>query len=478
MTFSVKELVEKHQGRNLDLFAQTVNPQFVRVLRTIGFDKSYQKAEGCTLFDEKGESYLDFLAGYGAYNIGRSHPTIKAVIKEALDLNLPSMVQMDAPLLAGLLAEKLLSLIPHLDKVFFTNSGTEANEGAIKFARAATGRERILHLDHSFHGLTLGSLSAMGNPEFRDGFGELLPATAIPRNDLVRLEKELSRKDVAAFLVEAVQGKGVHLPDDHFLPEAQKLCRQHGTLLILDEVQTGLGRTGRWFAFQHWGLEPDIVTVAKSLSGGFIPVGAILYRDAVYRKIFSRMDRCVVHSNTFGKNSLAMVVGLATLQVIEEEKLVENAEKQGAHLLSSLQKAIGGYEMVQEVRGKGLMMAIEFGPPRSLKLKVGWKMIHAANKGLFGQMIVVPLMSKHRILTQVAGHNVDIVKLLPPLIIGEKEVRRFVQAFEEVVADCHKFPGAAWEVGMTLAKQALKNRSPSTSVTQEAGLEETNLPSS
>ncbi|MDO8461877.1 MAG: aspartate aminotransferase family protein [Deltaproteobacteria bacterium] len=460
MPFSLKELLANRVTENHQLFEKYVNPQFVRVLRTIGFDKTYTRAEGCYLYDDQGEAYLDFLAGYGAFNIGRNHPAIKNVIREALELNLPSLVQMDAPALAGLLAEKLISLVPHLDTVFFTNSGTEANEGALKFARGATGREKILHLDHSFHGLTLGCLSAMGNAEFRDGFGSLLPSQAIPMNDLETLEKALSRRDVAAFIVEAIQGKGVHLPADNFLPEAQKLCRKYGTLFIMDEVQTGLGRTGRWFAFQHWDLEPDIVTIAKSLSGGFIPVGAILYRREIYKKIFSQMDRCVVHSNTFGKNSLAMAVGLATLQILEEEKLIENAKRRGDEIARGLRPLINKYEMVKEVRHKGLMMAIEFGPPRSLKLKVAWKMIHAANKGLFGQMIVVPLMQHHKILTQVAGHNVDIVKILPPLMIGDAEVQKFVSAFEEVVANCHEFPGAAWEVGYTLAKQALKSRSP------------------
>ena len=408
--------------------------------------------------DDKGEVYLDFLSGYGAFNIGRNHPAIKKALSEALELDLPSMVQMDAPFLAGLLAERLLKKIPHLDKVFFTNSGTEANEGALKFARQATGRSRIVHLDHSFHGLTLGSLSAMGNDEFREGFGPLLSSTKVPLNDVAAIEKELAKGDVAAFIVEPVQGKGVQIPNDSYFPEAQKLCRRYGSLFIMDEVQTGLGRTGRWFGFEHWNLEPDIVTIAKALSGGFIPVGAILYRESIYKKVFSRMDRCVVHSNTFGKNVLAMTAGLATLQVLEEEKIVENSARCGTKLVGRLRETASRYEMIREVRGKGLMIAVEFGPPRSLKLKVGWKMIQAASPDLFGQMIVVPLMRDHRILTQVAGHHAAIVKLLPPLIIGEKEVEQFAAAFETVVAACHKFPGAAWDIGLTLAKQAFKSR--------------------
>src|SRR5579885_868183 len=415
MPFDIKSVIRERWGQNYSLHERHVNPQFVRVLRTIGFDKVYQRAEGQYLYDGEGNRYLDFLSGYGVFALGRNHPKIKQTIKDLLDMDLPNMVQMDCHLLAGLVAEKLLGIIGRvqdkIDTAFFTNSGTEAVEGALKMARGATGRARILYLDHSFHGLTLGSLSANGNAEFRDGFGDLLPATAIHHHSLEELEKELKKKDVSAFLFEPIQGKGVHLPPDGFLREAQRLCQKYGTLMIADEVQSGLGRTGKWFAFEHWGIQPDIVCVAKALSGGFVPAGAILMRRDIYKKVFSRMDRCVVHSNTFGKNTLAMGCALASLHLIDEEGLVENAAKIGELIKARVQETCGSQEMFKEVRGKGLMIGIEFKEPKSLKLKIAWKTIHAANKGLFGQMIVVPLMAKHRILTQVAGHNIDLVKL-------------------------------------------------------------------
>lgn len=458
MYFNIKKLIEERWGENYDLHEKFVNPQFVKVLRTIGFDKVYKRAEGPYLYDADNQRYLDFLSGYGVFALGRNHPKIKQVLKDLLDLDLSSMVQMDCSLLSGLLAEKLISLSPsHLKRVFFTNSGTEAVEGALKLARGATKRSRILYLDHAFHGLTLGSLSANGNAEFRNGFGELLPGTKIPPNDLKALEWELKKNDVAAFIFEPIQGKGVHLPQDNFLLEAQTLCQKYGALTIADEVQTGLGRTGKWFAYEHWNLEPDIVCVAKALSGGLVPAGAILMREDIYKKVFSRMDRCVVHSNTFGKNTLAMGCGLASLHIMEEEKLLEQSERLGNLLQKRVQELCGGFEMFQEIRGKGLMIGIEFQEPKSFTLKTAWKMIHAANKGLFGQMIVVPLMSKHRILTQVAGHNIDLVKLLPPLIITESDVEYFARSLADVVGECHKFPGATWEVGMRLAKNALKS---------------------
>ncbi|PIR18216.1 MAG: aspartate aminotransferase family protein [Deltaproteobacteria bacterium CG11_big_fil_rev_8_21_14_0_20_49_13] len=459
---NIQDLFHKHIHEQHDIYANNINPQFVKVLRTIGFDKNYVKAEGQYLYDKEGNKYLDFLAGYGVFNMGRNHPKVKKALHEALDMDTANMVQMDAPLLAGVLAKKLLEKVnssygdKRLDRVFFTNSGTEANEGAIKFAKCATGRPRIVYLEHAFHGLSTGSLALNGNEEFRSGFGDLLPGcVGIPSDDLKALEYELAKKDIAAFIFEVVQGKGVYAPSKEYFAQAEALCRKYGTLMIADEVQSGMGRTGRWFAFEHFGLNPDIVTIAKALSGGFVPVGAILYREKIYDKVFSRMDRCVVHSNTFGRNTLAMAAGITTLSVIEEEGLVENAAIRGKEIVEGVAAMKEKYEMLSDVRGYGLMIAIEFDRPKSMKLKIGWDLIHKVNKGLFGQMVVVPLLSKHKILTQVTGHNCDIVKLLPPLCITSEDVRYFLASLEDIIADCHKFPGGAWEVGKELAKRAI-----------------------
>lgn len=460
MPFDIKQLISTQRGKNFILHEQYINPQFVRVLRTIGFDKIYERSEGAYFYDAEGTSYLDFLSGYGSFNVGRNHPIVRKAILDVMDLELPNMIQMGCGLLPGVLAQQLVKLAPEsVDTVFFTNSGTESVEGALKFAKAHTRRDKILYLDHAFHGLSIGSLSCNGNEEFRKGFGRLLePAEAVYMNDLEGLEKALSKKDVACLIVEAIQGKGVYVPEDNFLPEAQKLCRKYGTLLICDEIQTGFGRTGKFFAFEHWGLEPDIITIAKSLSGGYVPVGAILMRRDIYNSTYTKMDRCVVHSSTFGKNDLAMAAGLATLSILKEEKLIENAAEQGEYIIQKLNALKPKYEMLKEVRGKGLMIAIEFGEPKSLKLRLGWNLVHKASKGLFGQMIVVPLFTQHRILTQVPGHNMDVVKILPPLMITKKEADAFVEAMDQVMEACHKFPGSAWEVGYTLAKQALRAR--------------------
>lgn len=460
MALDIKQLITTRLGENYDLHDQYLNRALVKVLRTIGFDKVYSRAEGAYLYDKEGNAYLDGLAGYGAMNIGRNHPGVKKVLKDLLDMDMPNMVQMDSSLLSGLLAEALVKRAPsHLNSVFLCNSGTEAVEGAIKFARCATGRQKILHLKKAFHGLSTGSLSLNGSEMFREGFGELLPSDAIELDDFEGLERQLSSKKYAAFIFEPIQGKGIYYPtSDMFWPKAQELCRKHGTLLIADEIQTGLGRSGKFFAFEHWALEPDIVTLAKSLSGGLVPCGAILLRREIHDKTFSRLDRCVVHSTTFGRNNMAMAAALATLQIMEEEKLVENSEKMGNRLLDGLKQLSTKHEFISEIRGKGLMIAIDFAEPKSLRLRAAWKLIQAADKGLFAQMVVIPLFKNHRILTQVAGHHMDTIKITPPLMIQQKEVDYIIQSLDQTLGECYKFPGAMWDLGTNLVRASLKGK--------------------
>src|ERR1700753_1294777 len=310
------------------MHSRHLNEQLVRVLKTIGYDVGFQKGQGAYLYDRKGVRYLDLLSGFGVFAIGRNHPWLREPLKNVLDADLPNLVQFDVSTLAGILAERLLKYMPYLDKAFFANSGAEAVEAAIKFARCATGRPGIVHCHHSFHGLSYGALSLTDDSNFRGGFEPLLPGcTAIPFDDLAALEKALSSREVAAFIVEPIQGKGVKIPSDAFLPGAAALCKKYGTLLIADEIQTGMGRTGRFLAVEHWNVEPDMVLLSKALSGGHVPIGAVLTRSSVFEKIFNQMDRAVVHGSTFGKSDLAMAAGIATLEVIESEKLVA----QGAH---------------------------------------------------------------------------------------------------------------------------------------------------
>ncbi len=457
--FDLAGLLAERGAERYDLHAKYLNHQLPRMLHTIGFDKVYERAEGAYFWDEDGQDYLDMLAGFGVMGLGRHHPVVRKALHDVLDAGLADLTRFDCPALPGLLAEKLLGYAPHLDRVFFSSSGTEAVETALKFARCATGRQRVLYCTHAFHGLTTGSLSVNGESGFRDGFAPLLPDTAIGMGDLAALERELKRGDVAAFVVEPIQGKGVHETPPGFLGAAQELLHKHKALLIADEVQTGIGRTGEFFAYQHEpGVEPDLVCVAKALSGGYVPVGATLGKEWIFKKVYSSMDRVLVHSASFGSNAQAMAAGLATLAVLEDERVINNARVTGDLLRTRLAALVDRYELLHEVRGRGLMIGIEFGRPRSLKLRGGWTMLQAARKGLFAQMVVVPLLRRHHILTQVSGDHLEVIKLIPPLIIGEKEVDRFVTAFTEVMDDAHQGSGLMWDFGRTLVKQAVSNK--------------------
>jgi ornithine--oxo-acid transaminase len=430
----IRELLEGRAGEDYDLYARTINPQFMRVLRTIGFDRVWARAEGQYLYDEDGRRYLDLLGGFGMFNVGRNNPRVRAALVEALELETPGSVQLGVSLLPGLLAEELLKRTPdRITRVLFTSSGTEAVEAALKLGRAATGRSRVISATHAFHGLTLGSLSANGDPHFVERFGPLLPGfSRVPFGDLDALEEELRREDVALFLVEPVQGKGVNLPPAGYLEGAQELCRRYGTLFALDEVQTGLGRTGKLFAFEHWALEPDLVTVAKSLSGGYVPVGALLMAQDVYDGVFDSLEHSVSHGSTFAPNDLAMAAGLATLRELDESRLVEQSARLGDLLLERTRALVDMHDVVREVRGLGLMWAMEFAEPEAGSK--AWRVMERMQAGLFAQLVVVPLFTKHRILSQVAGHDLAVLKGLPPLVISEQDIDELVSALDDVIA--------------------------------------------
>jgi len=459
MAFDILKELSDRAGEGFSLHEKYLNRQMVRVLKTIGFDRHYTRAEGPYLFDKTGARYLDLLTGFGVFAVGRNHPTVKKAMIDILNADLPNLVQMDVSLLSGLLAERLLAQIPNQEKVFFCNSGTEAVESAIKLARAATRRSKLVFCEHAFHGLTMGALTINGDHSFREGFGPLLAdAVRVPWNDLEALEAALAGNDVAAFFVEPIQGKGVNLPNPGYLRQAARLCKSHGALFVVDEVQTGLGRTGRFLAIEHDDVDPDLVVLAKALSGGYVPVGAVVGKKWIFDRLFDRMDRAVVHGSTFGKNNLAMAAGLATLAVLEDEGLIENAARRGDNLVRRLGALVSKYELLKEVRGRGLMVALEFGAPRSLGLRAAWSLLEKATKGLFCQTVIIPLFSRHRILSQVAGHEMYVIKLLPPLGLSQADEDWIVEAFDDVIADCHKMPSAVWDLATTLAGHALKSK--------------------
>lgn len=453
----LNELLRQRGGERFSLHERLLNGQLVRVLRTIGFDRHYVSAQGPYLFDSDGNRYLDLLSGFGVFGIGRNHPVVKRAIVETLEADLPNLVQMDVSVLSGLLAEKLAALLPGLDKFFFCSSGAEAVEAAIKFARFATQRARVIYCEHAFHGLTYGALSLNGGAEFRDGFGPLLPdCIAVPFNDLAALERALSTREAAAFVVEPIQGKGVNLPRDDYLRAAAALCRKYGTLFVADEIQTGMGRTGRFAAIEHWDVEADMVLLAKGLSGGFVPVGAVAMKKWIFDRLFDRMDRAVMHGSTFSKTDLAMAAGLATLAVMEDENLVARAGAQGAAIMADLAALQVKHPLIKEIRGKGMMIGIEFGAPDNFKQRGAWWLLDQLEKGLYCQTVIMPLFTRHRILTQVAGHGLPVIKLLPSYTVSDEDRVWIRDAFDEVLAGCQNVTASVLGLMRDMAKGATR----------------------
>ena len=461
-TLDIASLLKQHAGRNYELQSEHVNPANVRALKTIGFDRCYVRAEGPYLWDVKGDKYLDLLGGYGVFGLGRNHPDVRRVLVDFLQRGLSEPRETGgaaAGRLAGGGVEKADAEPARHGFLHQLGRGGRGNGAEIRPLR--DGQTHGDSLQEFVPRLTYGALSINGDDNFREGFGPFLPhCRAIPFDDLAALEAELQKGDVAAFIVEPVQGKGVNLPAPGYLLEAQRLCRKHGALFVADEVQSGMGRTGKFLAIEHDGpdVDPDIVILAKTLSGGFVPVGAVPCKKWIHEKVFSSMQRSVVHSSTFSQGSFAMAAGLAALDVLDRHQLVANAARMGDFIGNGLRAMQPRFEFLKEIRWRGSMTAIEFGPPKSLGLKMAWTTCHALDKSLFPQAAIIPLMDKHRIITQVAGHAIDVIKLLPPLIIDEADAQWFLTAFEDVMVQMHKFPGPAWDVLAKIGKNALTQR--------------------
>lgn len=465
---TVGEILAGRTGEELALNDRHLNPQLGRILRTIGFDRIWTGGEGAHLIDSEGHRYLDLASGHGVFAVGRNHPEVIAAMQDVLAARTGNLAQPGVRLLSGVLAEQLLARAPaSVGAMMPCNTGTESVEGAIKIARAATGRPRVVYTTHAFHGLTLGSLSLNGNPEFREGFGPFVPGCCeVPFGDLDALERELRNHDVAAFVVEPIQGKGVNIPPSGYLEGAQRCCREAGTLFVCDEVQTGIARTGRLFALEHWELEPDMICLSKALSGGMMPIGALLVARAPFERVFDRRKLAIRHGSTFGGNDLSAAAALATLRALDREDLIARARRIGGLLLELTRPLVERYEIVRDVRGVGMMWGIEFEPPRTRSV---WSGIERAQPGVFTQLVNLPLFHEHRILCSVAGSRMNIVKALPPLVIEESEVRRFAAALEEVVARAEHATSAMMRLGWRIARHRLSHRRPSNGASRREG---------
>ena len=437
-------------------YANHVNPRWTALLNLLQMNVKYERCFGSELFTADGRRILDYLSGYCVHNIGHNHPYVIRALKEEMERCGPAMLQSHVPKLAGELARRLCDLAGgRLNKVFFGSSGSEGVEAAIKFSRAATRRAGLLSAKSSFHGLTTGALSLMTDQFWRSGFEPLLQdAAAVPFGDLAALERELSTERFAAFIVEPLQSEaGIHIAPTGYLQSAQELCRRTGTLFVLDEVQTGMFRTGPFLAAHHSGVNPDLVVLAKALSGGLVPVSATLMTDAVYESVYSSLRRAIVHTSTFSENSLSMRAGLATLDVLEKQSLGPRASALGDMLRTRLREALASFEMVKDVRGLGMLSGIEFQSPSKLALKIAFGSFGAVHPAMFGQIVVMHMFREKGILTQICGNNFMVLKVAPPLVVTEDEVDEFVASVRDVVHRMHTSQ-TFWSEALGLAKRA------------------------
>ena len=438
-------------------YVSGVNPHWVRLLKLLQMNVLYERCSGAELFTADGATILDCLSGYCVHNLGHNHPAIIAAIKDELDRMGPAMLQSHVPERAGELATRLSRLAGGgLKKAFFCSSGSEGVEAAIKFSRVYTGRTGLLYTQGAFHGLTCGALSLMGDPFWKKGFGPMLSDTAeIPFGDAEALAEKLRTKKFAAFVVEPMQGEGgIRVPSVSYLERARELCTRYGTLLVFDEVQTGFYRTGKFLAAQHFAVSADLVVLAKALSGGLIPSGAVLMTDAIYEAVYGSLKRSLIHTSTYSENGLAMRVGLAVLDTLEKENAGPRTEEMGEYLRAQLREQLAQFEIVDEIRGAGLFCGIAFKAPRKLTLRASYEAFMAIHPAMFGQVLVMRLFRDYGILTQICGNNFTVLKVAPPLIVTRRQIDKFVAALRGVV-ELANTPSAFWSEAMGLARRVV-----------------------
>ncbi len=420
-----------------DNYREYINPYFLSLLKLLGLNKQFVRAEGTKLWDTDNVRYTDFLGAYGAINLGHNHKGIINKLSKAF--HLPNLLQTAIHPLTAALAQNLSILTPgDLKYSFFCNSGAEAVEGALKLAKIATGKSRIIYCRGSFHGKSMGALSITGRDKYKKYFGPMVPmAEEISFGSIEELKASLSKyNDIAAFILEPIQGEGgIIVPPSGYLRGVREACSKHQVLLIIDEVQTGLGRTGSWFACQEENIAPDIMCLAKSLGGGIMPIGAYIATEAVWKKGYGSLDKCLLHTSTFGGNTLAAAAALATLEIMQQEELAERTKEKGAYFLAKLKALQEKHPLLKDVRGKGLMIGLEFD---EIKNPIIQRVLSNSNSETLneyiGGMIASELANSYQIITAYTLNNPNVIRVEPPLIISYEEIDHFVDALEKILA--------------------------------------------
>lgn len=419
-----------------EAYGQHVNPVLDQIKNMAGLNRRFVRAQGCRLWDDQEIEYLDFYAAGGALNLGHHHPAIVKSVAEQMLKPAPQLYGTGPSPYMGELAVQLVQRAGAPFQIaFFSNSGAEAMDGALKVARAATRRSKIIYCQQAYHGMTLGSLSMIAQGPWREPFEPLLPEfIAIPFNDPAALETVLKTHACAAFVMEPIQTEGgVWVPEPDYLAQAAKFCRKYGTLLILDEVRTGMGRTGSLFAFQKTGVVPDVCVLAKSLGGGITPIGAYLTTRKIFDLAHGSYEMGVGQHVTFGGNTLACRAALRALDLLASDKLLVNVRANGDYLLKTLRQKFEGNLMIRDIRGQGLLIGIEFASGAH-----PWLWLEHLGIAEFAGHNAVPSLVmkrllKHRIITQICGCNWDVLKIEPPLIVKRQDIDRFINALDEAL---------------------------------------------
>lgn len=399
----------------VDGYSDHLNPYLAKLMNFAGFGVEME-AEGCELIDHEGRRYLDCLGSYGVFTLGHRHPMVIEAVKKQLD-KLPLSGKVFFNPLQAELAGKLASIAPKgLDYVFFSNSGTEAVEAAIKFAKGSTQRSKIISTEGSYHGKTLGALSFSGREKYKKKFYPLIPGSVIvPFGDVDAMVEAID-SETCAVIIEVIQGEGgIHICPPGYLTAIREKTRQVGALMIVDEVQTGMGRTGKMFACEHEGIEPDLLTLAKALGGGVMPIGATLGTAKIWESIYG--ENPLLHSSTFGGNPLACAAGLAAINATLEGGLIERGRVLGDRIMVGLNQLKAEQpDMIAEVRGMGMMIGVEFAMD-----EVG--------------ELVIAQMTKRGVIAAYTLNNPRVIRIEPPLIMTDDQADFAVKVFGEAVAE-------------------------------------------
>ncbi|MFW6387033.1 MAG: aspartate aminotransferase family protein [Bacillota bacterium] len=431
---NIEEALNLEKKEVLASYRENINPQLVRMFSLLNFDKDFVRAEGARIYDHEGEEYLDFLGGYGSLNFGHNPEEISAAVRMVEQM--PNLLQAAPGRMEAAAAHNLVKVCPgNLSRVFFANSGAEAIEAALKLARAASEKEKLLYCSGSFHGKTMGALSLTGRDKYRQPFTPLVPEMEmVPYGDPGALEFKLESEEVAAFFLEPIQGEGgIIIPPPGYLQEVRQLCDRYGVLMILDEIQSGMGRTGENFACEREGVVPDILCAAKSLGGGIVPAGACVSKKEIWDRAYGSLDKALLHTSTFGGNTRTSAAVLESTRLLEEWGLASMAREKGEYLLAGLKEITPGYELVKEVRGCGLMIGVEFEQEeKGLLDRLSGGKVSKYVREYLGAMVAGLLLNEYNILTAYTLNNPRVIRLEPPLVVKQKELDRLLEAFDDI----------------------------------------------